>query len=229
MLSLFALSASLVALHGQSFHFTPNASIPDPSVSGLTDTRIVTTPTTAIADLNISLVIAGDSFAANGDYYATLTHDSGFAVLLNRLGRRGDAPLGYADNGLNIRLDDQAPNGDVHIYRLTLFGNHNTPVDVSYETPLMGTWAPDGRAVPFSSVTDSSPRTPNPLASFNGLNPNGSWTLFVADVSAGGSGTLVSWTLEITAVPEPPETATVVGILIFGGFLAFRRRNRHTP
>lgn len=226
LLSLLGLSASLVSACGQAFQFTPNVLIPDPLVTGLTDTRTVTTSTTAIADLNVSLVIAGDAFASNGDYYATLTHGSGFAVLLNRVGRRSGETGGYPDNGFNITLDDQASNGDIHVYRFSLFGDHDTPVDVNYETPLGLTWAPDGREVPFSSVTDTSPRTANPLASFNGLDPNGSWTLFIADVSAGGSGTLVSWGLEVTpvAVPEPAGLAVVAGILTLGGAFVMRRR-----
>jgi subtilisin-like proprotein convertase family protein len=46
------------------------------------------------------------------------------------------------------------------------------------------------------------------LSSFNGLNPNGTWTLFLADASGGAPNTLVSWGLDITgtaAVPEPPS------------------------
>lgn len=224
LVCLFALALPVTA---QSFDFTLNTPIPDPLLSGLTDTRTISTPTTAIADLNVKLVISGDAFAANGDYYATLTHGSGFAVLLNRVGRRTGDALGYPDNGMNITLDDQAPNGDIHVYRLTLAGNHSTPVDITYELPLSQTWAPDGREVPYSSASDTSPRTANPLASFNGLNPNGAWTLFIADVSAGGSGVLVSWGLEITPVPEPAESAVVFGALLLG-VCATLRRLRHS-
>jgi len=42
---------------------------------------------------------------------------------------------------------------------------------------LTGPWAPNGREVANSSVFDTSQRTPNPLSVFNGLNPNGDWTL----------------------------------------------------
>jgi hypothetical protein len=43
--------------------------------------------------------------------------------------------------------------------------------------------------------------------SYNGLNPNGTWTLFIADLSAGAQSQLVSWELDITAVPEPVNVA----------------------
>ena len=52
--------------------------------------------------------------------------------------------------------------------------------------------------------------------SSNGLDPNGSWTLFFADLSAGDQTTLTSWSLEITAVPEPVPAA----LGLFGGLLA---------
>lgn len=42
---------------------------------------------------------------------------------------------------------------------------------------------------------------------FNGQNPNGTWTLFFADTSAGGTSTLNGWSLNITAVPEPVNVA----------------------
>ena len=61
-----------------------------------------------------------------------------------------------------------------------------------------------------ATVTDLSARSAF-LGAFNGLDPNGTWTLFVADVSGGDVSTLVSWELEITAVPEP--TTWALGIL----------------
>ena len=40
------------------------------------------------------------------------------------------------------------------------------------------------------------------------MNPNGTWTLFFADVvTSGSSSTLLSWSLDITAVPEPVNVA----------------------
>ena len=37
----------------------------------------------------------------------------------------------------------------------------------------------------------------------NGMDGNGLWTLYMADLSPLGESTLVSWGLEITMVPEP--------------------------
>jgi len=58
--------------------------------------------------------------------------------------------------------------------------------------------------------------------SFNGLNPNGTWTLFFADLSGGDASTLVSWGLDIAAVPEPTTWALVGFGLMFGGVTGAR-------
>jgi hypothetical protein len=63
-------------------------------------------------------------------------------------------------------------------------------------------------------VTDLDPRTAF-LSSFKGLDPNGEWTLFVADLSAGNISTLVSWGLNIEggyaapAISSQPQGETV--------------------
>src|ERR1019366_4008189 len=81
-----------------------------------------------------------------------------------------------------------------------------------------GTWQPDGRAIDpqgAPSTFDSASRVN--FGSYNGMNPNGTWTLFIADMSAGGQSELLSWELDITAVPEPVNVA--LGIFA-GVFLA---------
>ena len=48
------------------------------------------------------------------------------------------------------------------------------------------------------------------LAAFNSLNPNNTWTIFFADTVPAGENSLTSWSLNITAVPEPVNTALIV-------------------
>jgi hypothetical protein len=56
--------------------------------------------------------------------------------------------------------------------------------------------------VTFSGPSDS------PGTGFNGLNPNSTWGLVLWDNSSSGiENALVSWTLDITAVPEPENVA----------------------
>ncbi len=165
---------------------------------------IVGSKIAAVEHVTVDLHIAGDVSALNGDYVANLFHGTNFASLLNRVGKQQSMPYGYPDNGLNITLDDDAPNGDIHAYRKTLFGDDSKPIDVMYETLLTGTWAPDGRITTFATKT-SDPRL-NMLSVFNGSKPNGNWVLTVDDMDVGGVGVLVSWSITITgqaAAPKP--------------------------
>jgi PEP-CTERM motif len=69
---------------------------------------------------------------------------------------------------------------------------------------------------------------PNTFASqFNGTNPNGTWSLYIADdvvQGDGETGSITGWTLDVTAVPEPSTWALLIAgsaALIF-----FSRRRR---
>ena len=184
-----------------------NRSIPDDSPLGLSDPRDVSTPFTMILKVSISLTISGDF---NGDLYVQVTHGSGFSVLLNRLGRTALNEFGYGDAGMDITLSDHAAAGDVHVYRTTLFGNENTPV----AGMLTGVWAPDARITDPDAVLNTDARSAT-LSSFNGLDPNGTWTLFIADASGGGQSTLKSWSVNAEVVPEP----NAVALLVVGSWL----------
>jgi subtilisin-like proprotein convertase family protein len=69
-------------------------------------------------------------------------------------------------------------------------------------TPIGGVCPPNGGT--FYPV-------PGPLSLFKGENPNGVWTLTVADVLAQDIGTLNDWSVEITttSAPFPPNNACV--------------------
>lgn len=64
------------------------------------------------------------------------------------------------------------------------------------------------------------------LSGFSGLDPNGTWTLYVADVSGGDLHQLNSWGLDFAnpvVVPEPTS------VFVLGGFLTLMlvlRQNR---
>ncbi len=195
-------------------------SIPD-GVSGRSDSRVIDSiPLDRVTDVNVRFNIEGTGFGAfNGDFYATLTYLSGdvevSSVLLNRPGLSAGFPAGYFDNGLSITLDDQAST-DVHFYR--------DVVQPSPEEQVTGIFQPDGRRVDPNLVAEDTPRTAM-LDVFNGLNPNGTWILFVADVSSGGTAQLTDWSLEITAVPEPVHALPVAAVLACG-VVAHRMRRR---
>ena len=55
----------------------------------------------------------------------------------------------------------------------------------------------------------------NPGSGFNGLNPNGTWSLVLWDNNSTVGNELVSWSLDITAVPEPVNVALGVFGAVF--------------
>ncbi|HEU0011562.1 MAG TPA: HYR domain-containing protein, partial [Verrucomicrobiae bacterium] len=183
-----------------SANYVENVTVPDNNANGLARTRTFASPIGIITDVNVTLHLSG---GFNGDLYAYVVHESGYAVLLNRVGRRAGDPLGYGDAGMDVTLDDQAGNGDIHNYRLTLFGTHSTAL----AGPLTNSWAPDGRATDPALVLNTDART-ELLSSFNGLNPNGEWTLYIADLSPLDTATLVSWGLEVCGLPPVPASIT---------------------
>lgn len=181
--------------------------VPDGNPSGLGDLQPVTSQITEIESVIVTLDIGG---TWNGDLYAYLTHDTGYAVLLNRSGRTAIDSFGYGDSGYQVTLDDSAAD-NIHTYR-----------DVTVPAvgvPLSGTWQPDGRNVDPDSVFDTTPSTAM-LSSFNGTDANGNWTLFVADLSGGDAHTLNSWGMTITGIPEPSS----VLLLAIGAAIIIRHR-----
>ena len=196
LLNTFGAQAALFTLTSG----TLNTAVPDGNVNGLQSTLTFNDAYfDNVLDVNVRLNISG---GFNGDLYVYLTHGSGISILLNRTGRATGSSFGYGDAGFNITLDD-AGSTDVHVYG----GNGGAQ--------LTGTFAPDARNVNPATVLTTDARTAF-LSAFNGLDANGGWTLFIADVSGGEVSTLVSWELDITAVPEP----TTVALGLFGGVLA---------
>jgi len=217
--------AVLAALTAQatlySFNFTGiNAAIPDDNPAGWTytigelgeETPVGRDPgfgtDNRITDVNVRLNISG---GYNGDLYGYLVHGSGFAVLLNRVGQGTGTPgsdvylFGFSRSGFGSITLDQGAGTSIH----------------AVEDPANGTYRPD-------SGTQNS----GGLNAFNGLDPNGSWTLFLADLGSGETSTLVSWGLDITAVPEPTTWALIGFGLIFGGVTGvrvIRARRRACP
>ena len=190
-LSFAAVLPASAVIVTESATYNPNLLIPDGSTVGVVDSRIFTSQITSITNVRVSLSIAGtpgtgDAF--NGDFYVTLAHSSGFAVLLNRTGRTALDPYGYSDSGFDVTFDDAGAFADIHNYQLTLNPGGGA---------LTGTWGSDGRDVNPNAVLDTTPRIAR-LDSFNGLDASGEWNLFVADVESLGTGRLVSWKLEVT-------------------------------
>lgn len=212
---------------GQSatnFSFSVNRAVPDGNPMGLTLATNLTVLGGNISDVTVSLDITG---GFNGDLYAYLVGpNGGFAMLLNRVGvgtGSSESSFGYRDAGFNITFNDSATaNGNIHDYQT-----------VSGYAGLLngGSWQPDGRNMdPQSSLPLFDTTSPSAfLSSFNGSNPNGTWTLFLADLSGGGQSSVVSWGLGITTVPVPePSTLSFIVMGGLGAILVVRRQRRKT-
>jgi subtilisin-like proprotein convertase family protein len=211
------LSSLMVVSAAHGAVLSVGALIPDGNSSGLASVQTLTGTSGSIQSVTVQLNVSGVGDGAfNGDLYVTLQHDSGFAVLLNRPGRTALDAFGYGDNGLSVTFDDSGSAPDVHTYRLG-----GTPAG-----PLTGTWSSDGRSVDPAVVTEASPRTAT-LSAFNGLDPNGTWILFLADLEPGGTAMLDSWELRTTsaAIPEPGLLALGTSLVLAAyGLLRSRRR-----
>jgi subtilisin-like proprotein convertase family protein len=191
-----------------SFSSSVNQVIPDGNINGLSSVINASAGDNSIQSLSVTINVSG---GYTGDLYAYLTHGSGFSVLLNRTGATTGNNFGYDNAGFAIALSDSGAN-NIHLYQ-------NFSPSYNGNGQLTGTWQADGRNInPLSSgATFDSTSPSTPLSGFNSLDPNGGWTLFFADVVGGGNpSTLVSWSLDITAVPEPIGWA----LIIFGASFA---------
>jgi len=178
--------------------------------------------------LTVSLTLEATGFGAyNGDYYAYLYHEtpgggtSVMSVLLSRAGRDPDHLSGSAGSGFTVDFSDDAL-ADVHTYEATL-GSPLAGV-------LTGTWQPDGRGTDPLEVLTADSRT-LPLSPLAGLDPNGTWTLFVSDLEMGGTARLTDWQVTANTAEPVPESATwfsAVGFVALGaGAWGWRRHTRN--
>ena len=200
-------AAAAVYTPGWSTGFANSGNIPDGSPTGWSDSRSVSVGDAVITDISVKLNVSG---GFNGDLYAYLSYNGVLVPLLNRVGVSGASgnAFGYSDTGFNVTLSSTGT--DVHFY-----GASSPTINGSGQ--VTGSWQVDGRSIDPNSAPgsfDTASRVT--FSGLNGLNPNGTWTLFFADLSSGAQSQVVSWELDITAVPEPANVA----LGIFGGLMA---------
>jgi hypothetical protein len=202
MKRILILAAAMTAVTSQAVIYTTNWNtgfangglIPDGNLSGWSDTRSVSTmPAGTFVGLTVDLQLTG---GWNGDLYAYLVHSTGFSVLLDRvgMGEPDVGAFGYGDAGMNVNL--AASGTSIHQY-----GGNST-----FTGAPTGTW-----------MTDN---TSGSLASFLSTSPNGTWSLFIADLSVDGVTSIQNWGLQMDIVAVP-ELETWVAAALAGAFGAF--------
>lgn len=196
-----------------SYASTVNANVPDGDLSGVSNTITVIGALGLISDVNVTLTLSPvDADVAAGDYFVYISHAGKISYLLNRTGRNAASSIGSEANGFSaVTFDDTAPQGDIHL----------AIQDTSF--PITGVWQPDARATNPTLTLDSDSRS-NFLDQFQGENPNGEWTLFVADVSRGGRVQFIDWKIDVITVPEPSGVA-FLGFAAFGMLFLRARRS----
>jgi len=194
---LLTLGLLTVVSGAQAVIYTTNWSVgvtvPDNNLSGWANSQLISVPAGTIdpGSLQVSLELTG---GWNGDLYAYLANSSGgFCVLLDRVGTPG-ATYGYGDAGMNVTFTSGATT-NIHAYG--------------------GGFVPNGSYLPDDSATTTASGS---LSSF--VNPNGTWTLFVADLSGGGVSTVQSWGLQMDIVAVP-EIESWIAAALAGAFGAF--------
>jgi len=163
-----------------------NTAVPDGNPVGITSSLTLSGPFVGVVTaVNVDLDITG---GYNGDLYGYLEYQdvnssTATEILLNRIGTSASDSFGSSGSGFNnIELSDSGTvNGSIH-------GAAGIPT---------GTWLADS-AYSLNGT-------------FGGMAAQGTWTLFLADMSVGGgTSTLESWGLDIIAVPEPSQAGLVL-------------------
>lgn len=212
-----------ITLTSYTSGFDDGGKIADGNVNPWSDLRAVSAPSgETITGVKVRLNIAG---GYNGDLVGYLSYNHFLVPLLNRVGvGSSDATggFGYDDSGLNVTFSDGAAN-NIHFYQGV----------GGYSIGAGALWQPDGRSLDsvnsLPSAFDASGALN--LGVFNGMDPNGNWTLVLADVSPGGGQTTVlDWGLDIetspvAAVPEP-SSLLAAGLLSLSVVASAIRRRR---
>jgi len=206
LLGLTGAASAALDVTAVNADWTVNTVIPAGNPVGITAYQSFQgLPSGPIVDVSVDLDITGGYNGALVGYLTLQDANGNVATefLLNQVGTSPSNPFGSAGAGFNITLSDAGTvNGSIH-------GATGVPT---------GTWLPDS-----ANTLDGT---------FGGLTANGTWTLFLADVDAGtASPTLLSWGLNVVAVPEPRWGVTAaVGLLgLVGISLVNARRAGRRP
>jgi subtilisin-like proprotein convertase family protein len=181
---------------------TLNSVIPDANPNGWANSHVISGEAGVIQSVNVTLDLMG---GWNGDLYAYLVSSSGgFCTLLDRV---GPGLYGYDDNGFAVTLSDTGG------YNINSYQGYGYSGNLNGNNQITGTWQAEGGSL---------------NSAFGTLSPNGTWTLFIADLSGGGVTTVQNWGLQmdIVAVPEVETWIAAALASAFGAFWISRQLRR---
>jgi subtilisin-like proprotein convertase family protein len=164
----------------------PALAIPDNNSSGVNASVTVSGFTGTLTDVNLRFdgstctstagaTTVGLNHTWVGDLVVTLRAPGGSPGVVV-IDRPGVPATTFGNNGNNFCqtvLDDEGTLGPIE----------NAPASVA---PFSGSWTPN-----------------NPLSAFDGINPNGTWTLNVADLASADTGSLRTFSLILQSTAPP--------------------------
>jgi len=145
-------------------------------------------PASGFSPVTSSIVVSGiGAFTTDVNVRLTITHtwDSDLDVFL------------IAPDGTRVELfTDVGGSGDN--FTNTVLDDQAATAITAGTAPFTGTFRPEGS-----------------LATLNGKNPNGTWTLEITDDAVGDVGTLNSWAVIITTAADPVQATDAAGRALF--------------
>jgi len=211
--TLVVLGAGVAQATFYTYNYTSGfgtTNIPDGNPAGWADSRSISGipgaltdgTTSEITDVNVRVNLSG---GYNGDLYGYIQlHDENnvtvLTVLLNRVGKGSGSEPQFTYGYATAGMN------------VTLDDAAATSIHDVQNPTSGGSYKPDGDL----------------LSNLNGKSANGTWTLFLADMSGGSVSSVASWGLDINVVPEPVTWALAIfaGVVVMTQFIRRKYQGR---
>jgi subtilisin-like proprotein convertase family protein len=186
LVALVLAGTALAGTFSNSSPITILDSASPPTVASSYPSQIVVSSEPTPSDVNVTLTGFSHTFADDVDML--LVGPQGQSVIL-----MSDA-IGDVADKLTLTFDDQAAN---------FLPDEDPAVSGPYKPTNYGPSSPD--ACPNEPSTDTWPGAPvgpygSTLSVFNGIDPNGTWNLYIVDDCAGDAGSISGgWSLTFTS------------------------------
>lgn len=204
--AVLAVGVAIAQAGTMSFTTADGAAvIPDNSGGAVTACQNITVAGAGpvVDDLNVQVTVAHSWV---GDLTYRLTGpNAAVLMLMNRPGRAGTGVGNSANTSVALTFDDAAASTQ------SAEDAGEAPVGTACASAtVVGAGCGPDNYIPNTGGAD----TPiggvgTNLAQYNGINPNGLWTLCVADSAGADTGTLSTWTLTVSTTPVELESFSI--------------------